>query len=70
MNNVRRYTFNLPVKVYGALKEIAEKRNTTLSNVMRSAIKWELLVNSIEDNGGRILVEKKKGDTPVVVLLW
>ncbi len=66
---MKRYSLDLPNEVYSALKGIAEERNMTLADVMRDAIKWELLVDSIKDNEGRILVERKKGDDPVEVLL-
>lgn len=68
MGKFKKYKLVMPAVLYDALSEIAEKRYTTLASVFREAIKWKLLAQSVKNNGGRILVEKKDGKRVEIML--
>ena len=54
----QRINFTVSGKVYELLKEMAEDRGTTISNVLRDAIALENWFETTQDEGGKILVEK------------
>lgn len=49
-----------PVDV-AALEELAAKRGTTVSEVVRQAIGTEVFVERVDEEGGRVLVEDRDG---------
>lgn len=58
---------NLPVEVAEALRELAERRQTTMTEVLRHAISLEKWVQDQVDQGSKFLVEDKSGRTREVV---
>ena len=55
--NFVRMTANLPAEVAQALKEMAEKRGTNMTEVLRHAISLEKFASETIENGGKLLVE-------------
>lgn len=61
MADVIKMSVNLPAETVQALKDLAEKRNTTMTEVLRQAIGTEKYLEQVSDDKGKILVEDKKG---------
>jgi len=55
---VRRVTVNLPGMAVDVLKEIAHRRGTTPTEVLRHAISLERELSEEINQGARILIEK------------
>jgi predicted transcriptional regulator len=51
---------NLPEPAIEALRELAEKRDTTMTEVLRHAISLEKAIDDEVSEGGKVLI--KKGD--------
>ena len=66
--NVVRTTVNLPQGSIDALSEIAEKRGTSLSEVIRQAIATEKFLFDTNQSGGKILIEEKDKRLKQIVL--
>lgn len=60
-DKVIKMSVNLSADVVKALKELAEKRNTTMTEVLRQAIGTEKFIEEVNEEEGKILVEDKKG---------
>lgn len=60
-NKVIKMSVNLSANVVEVLKGLAEKRNTTMTEVLRQAIGTERFVDEVNEEEGKILVEDKKG---------
>ena len=54
-----KVTINLPAELVERLKVEATKLNITMTEAFRRSLETELFLNSEEDNGSKILVEKK-----------
>lgn len=52
---------NLSPEVIGALRHLAKRRNTTMTEVLRQAIGTEKFLDEVSDDQGRVLVEDKRG---------
>lgn len=52
------YKLQLPSDVYEQIKEIAASEGTTIAEVIRRAIKWEILAQSVYDSNGAIYVQR------------
>jgi predicted transcriptional regulator len=60
-DKVIKMSVNLSADVVKALRELAEKRNTTMTEVLRQAIGTEKFLEEVTSEDGKILVEDKKG---------
>jgi predicted transcriptional regulator len=49
---------NLPDETIDALRELAEKRQTTLTEVLRQAVSTEKFFDTTIGRGGKILIEE------------
>jgi predicted transcriptional regulator len=49
---------NLPDETIDALRELAEKRQTTLTEVLRQAVSTEKFFDTTITRGGKILIEE------------
>jgi len=56
-----KVTFNVCVEAVSAIRSIAKRRGTTMTEVIRQAIGNEKYIDDMLDEGGRILVEDKRG---------
>lgn len=56
-----KMSVNLPADVVKVLKELAEKRDTTMTEVLRQAIGTEKFIDAVNKEKGKILIEDKKG---------
>jgi Ribbon-helix-helix protein, copG family len=56
-----KMSVNLPVDAVEALKMLAKKRGTSMTEVLRQAIGTEKFIDGVSAAGGKILVEDKKG---------
>lgn len=56
-----RMSVNFSAQVVDALKHLATKRNTTMTEVLRQAIGTEKFLDEVSENQGTVLVEDKKG---------
>lgn len=56
-----KMSVNLSADVVKVLKELAGKRNTTMTEVLRQAIGTEKFIDEVNKEKGKILVEDKKG---------
>ena len=52
---------NLSAEVVAVLKGLAKKRCTTMTEILRQAIGTEKFFDDVNKDGGKILVEDKKG---------
>jgi hypothetical protein len=52
----------MPRDLYDSLQELATEQNVTLIELLRRAIKWELVIYSIRRDGGSILYKDKDGE--------
>lgn len=63
-----QYRLNLPQPLYLELKGMAEEKGTTVAELMRKGIQWQLLLDSIRENDGRVFIEAYKGAERVQVV--
>lgn len=61
MADVIKMSVNLPAETVQVLKDLAEKRNTTMTEVLRQAIGTEKYLEQVSEDKGKVLVEDKKG---------
>jgi hypothetical protein len=54
-------TLNLSGDEVEMVKRLAERRGTTLTNVIRAAIRMENMISEAEATGGKILIESADG---------
>jgi hypothetical protein len=52
-----RTQLNLPQETLDALKQLAEKTNTSVAELVRAAILTDQLLRDAVDRGGRVLIE-------------
>lgn len=60
-DKVIKMSVNLSTDVVKVLKELAEKRGSTMTEVLRQAIGTEKLIEEVNEDGGKILIEDKRG---------
>ncbi len=58
-SKIYKTTVNLPEESIQALEEIASRRGTSLSAVIRSAIATEKYFSDAKKSGAKILIEEK-----------
>lgn len=61
MSYVVKMSVNLPAETVQTLKDLAEKRNTTMTEVLRQAIGTEKYLEQVSEEKGKVLVEDKSG---------
>lgn len=66
--NFVKTSLNLPQNVVDALQEIAQKRGTTMAQVVRQAIATEKFLHDTVQEGGKVLVEGKDKSVREVLL--
>jgi predicted transcriptional regulator len=52
-----KFSVNLPDETVGALRELAEKRNTTVTQVLRDAVASEVFLQRELETGAKLLIE-------------
>ena len=62
-----KVSLNLPADVVDIVKELAEVRSTTMTEVFRRAIGNEKFFNDAVKDGGKVLVEDRRGKLKQVV---
>jgi hypothetical protein len=65
--NTHRVNVNFSDDAYNVLKEIADSRDKTISEVLRDAIALEQWYESTKREGGRVIVELEDGRVREVV---
>lgn len=68
-DKIIKMSVNFPISVVKELRGLSEKRNTTMTEVLRRAIGTEKFIQDVMDEGGKILVEDKDGDIRQLVFL-
>jgi hypothetical protein len=63
-------TLNLPAASSEILRSMADQRGTTLAEVIRRALELEQYLTQIQDDGGRILIEKKDDESPKELVIF
>jgi predicted transcriptional regulator len=58
---VIKMSVNFTADVVKVLKELAAKRNTTMTEVLRQAIGTEKFIDQVQRDRGKILIEDKRG---------
>ena len=66
-DDVTKLTVNLPASVAQALKTMASERNTTVTEVLKSAIGTEKFISESVQSGSKVLVEKSPGNVRELV---
>lgn len=56
-NDVVKLSVNLPADVVEALREMAQRENTTLTEALRRSVSTQKFVADAVQNGSKILVE-------------
>ena len=64
-----RYNLTIPNKLYKDLQEIAGKKESSVAELLRRGIKWELLFDQIKEEKGRVYVQLKADSPPIEVML-
>jgi len=62
-----KVSLNLPADVVSIVKELANVRSTTMTEVFRRAIGNEKFFNDAVKDGGKVLVEDRRGKLKQVV---
>lgn len=61
MSDVIKMSVNLPTETVQTLRDLAEKRNTTMTEVLRQAIGTEKYIDQVSEDKGKVLVEDSEG---------
>lgn len=61
MSKVIKMSVNLPADAVQALKKLAARRNTTMTEVLRQAIGTEKFIEEANEAESKILIEDKRG---------
>ena len=64
---VTKVSVNLPTSAVNALKELAAKRGTTMTEVLKSAIGTEKFMADTVASGSKVLVEHGRGNVRELV---
>ncbi len=60
-DRVVKMSVNLSSDVVDVLRDLAAKRRTTMTEVLRQAIGTEKFIDDVKEEDGKVLVEDKKG---------
>lgn len=66
---VKRYNLALPTDLFDALQQIADKRQTTVVDVLRRFIKLGIMAVNIEETEGSALIIREGNAERQIVLL-
>ena len=61
VNTHVKVTVNLGQEVVEACRQLATKRNTSMTEVLRQAIGTEFFIDAVNEDQGTVLVEDKRG---------
>ena len=61
LSKIIKMSVNLSSEVIDVLRELAQKRGTTMTDVLRQAIGTEKFIDEVNEDGGKILIEDKNG---------
>jgi predicted DNA-binding protein len=64
----KRLNVSFSSSTYQALEELAEKKGTSMAEVLRDAIQLEKYVDDTRAEGGKILVERPDGKVRELVI--
>jgi len=67
MSDTVKISANLAPEVVAALRDLAEKRGTSMTEVLRRAISMEKFIDDEIDRGGKLLVETADQEIKQVV---
>jgi hypothetical protein len=67
--SVVKMSVNLPADAVEALRDLAKRRNVTMTEVLRDAIATEKYLDTVVSNNGKILVEKPGGVVQEVIFV-
>ncbi len=65
----KRYNLILPAEVYADIKAIAEKRHTTVLEILRKFIKLGFIVDAAEDFPGAEIIVREEGSADKKLIL-
>ncbi len=66
---LKRYNLVLPEELYGELQSIAEKRKTSVVDILRMCIKVGILVDKIQDKPNASIVVREGNKEKELILL-
>lgn len=69
MNELKRYNLVLPEEMYAELERVAQKRHTSMVEILRRYIKLGLLVEQIDERPGAELLIREGARERQIVLL-
>ena len=67
MSNTRKVSMNLSNEAIATLKELADKRGVTMTEVLRHAIGTEKFLDDVTSKKGEVLIKDKQGKIDRVV---
>ena len=68
--NIKRYNLALPVDVFDAVKDVAEKRKSTVLEVLRKFVKIGLLVAEIEETpGASLYIREGEAERQIIAII-
>ena len=54
------YSAQIPLSLYNELRTLASRNNTTVENILSTAIQWQLYLNKVKEQNGKILIQLGK----------
>jgi hypothetical protein len=51
------YSAQIPLPLYNELRTLASRNDTTVENILSTAIQWQLYLNKVKEQNGKILIE-------------
>jgi hypothetical protein len=67
MSDLIKVSFNLPRDEFSALRELAARRNTTMTQTVRAALATEMFLQKQVDDGAIILTSKGRQAQEIVM---
>ena len=55
------FRLDIPADIVDELTRIAHRRQMTVEELLRQAVKWEILLDAVEQQGGRLHIEREPG---------
>jgi|EndMetStandDraft_4_1072995.scaffolds.fasta_scaffold04691_5 predicted DNA-binding protein len=65
---VVKLSINLSKEVVDVIRGLAERRSTTMTEVIRKSLGTEKYLQDVVDKGGKVLVEDRRGRVRQIVL--
>jgi hypothetical protein len=63
-----KVSFNLPLDELEDLRELAARRNDTVTDTLRRAIALEMLADEVEQSGSKLLIRDPDGEMREIIL--